>query len=127
MLKSFDIPKWKMCRNCKTKGFFYTLSATAVGSTTTKIPLNHFKSCVCPFLRLGFSDGAKEKKCTICSQIFSKEGKLQKHLREHELNDKVLSATGWIWLLKQTPTLFLVTYCPACLLFPCFDISDSNI
>ncbi|XP_013880065.1 zinc finger protein 236 [Austrofundulus limnaeus] len=36
----------------------------------------------------GFSDGAKEKKCTICSQIFSKEGKLQKHLREHELNDK---------------------------------------
>uniref|UniRef100_A0A1A7X756 Zinc finger protein 236 n=1 Tax=Iconisemion striatum TaxID=60296 RepID=A0A1A7X756_9TELE len=35
-----------------------------------------------------FSDGAKEKKCRICSHIFTKESKLQKHLREHELNDK---------------------------------------
>ncbi|XP_038145267.1 zinc finger protein 236-like isoform X3 [Cyprinodon tularosa] len=36
----------------------------------------------------GFSDGSREKKCNICSQIFTKESKLQKHLREHELNDK---------------------------------------
>ncbi|XP_054898100.1 zinc finger protein 236-like isoform X2 [Poeciliopsis prolifica] len=36
----------------------------------------------------GFSDGSREKKCTICSQTFTKESKLQKHLREHELNDK---------------------------------------
>ncbi|XP_035985898.1 zinc finger protein 236 isoform X3 [Fundulus heteroclitus] len=36
----------------------------------------------------GFSDGSQEKKCNICSQTFTKEGKLQKHLREHELNDK---------------------------------------
>uniref|UniRef100_A0A8C4DK37 Zinc finger protein 236 n=1 Tax=Dicentrarchus labrax TaxID=13489 RepID=A0A8C4DK37_DICLA len=27
-------------------------------------------------------------KCTICSQIFTTESQLQKHLREHELNDK---------------------------------------
>ncbi|XP_061676485.1 zinc finger protein 236-like isoform X4 [Syngnathoides biaculeatus] len=37
----------------------------------------------------GFSDAEfKEKKCTICSQIFTTESQLQKHLREHEINDK---------------------------------------
>ncbi|XP_005450718.1 zinc finger protein 236 isoform X2 [Oreochromis niloticus] len=37
----------------------------------------------------GFSDGElKDKKCTICSQIFTTESQLQKHLREHEINDK---------------------------------------
>ncbi|XP_030605131.1 zinc finger protein 236 isoform X2 [Archocentrus centrarchus] len=37
----------------------------------------------------GFSDGElKDKKCTICSQIFTTESQLQKHLREHEVNDK---------------------------------------
>ncbi|CAG6015971.1 unnamed protein product [Menidia menidia] len=30
----------------------------------------------------------KDKKCTICSQIFTTDSQLQKHLREHELNDK---------------------------------------
>ncbi|KAK5862695.1 hypothetical protein PBY51_018064 [Eleginops maclovinus] len=30
----------------------------------------------------------KNKKCTICSQIFTTESQLQKHLREHEINDK---------------------------------------
>ncbi|XP_019120471.1 zinc finger protein 236 isoform X1 [Larimichthys crocea] len=36
-----------------------------------------------------FSDGElKDKKCTICSQIFTTESQLQKHLREHEINDK---------------------------------------
>ncbi|XP_008322189.1 zinc finger protein 236 isoform X2 [Cynoglossus semilaevis] len=36
-----------------------------------------------------FSDGElKEKKCTICGQILSTESQLQKHLREHEVNDK---------------------------------------
>ncbi|XP_053183269.1 zinc finger protein 236-like isoform X1 [Scomber japonicus] len=36
-----------------------------------------------------FSDGEfKDKKCTICSQIFTTESQLQKHLREHEVNDK---------------------------------------
>ncbi|KAM9851734.1 zinc finger protein 236 [Aulostomus maculatus] len=35
------------------------------------------------------SDGEfKEKKCSICSQIFTTESQLQRHLREHELNDK---------------------------------------
>nr|XP_061789717.1 zinc finger protein 236-like [Nerophis lumbriciformis] len=37
----------------------------------------------------GFSDGEfKDKKCTICSQIFTTESQLQKHHREHEINDK---------------------------------------
>ncbi|XP_077455231.1 zinc finger protein 236 isoform X1 [Stigmatopora argus] len=37
----------------------------------------------------GFKDGEiKDKKCTICSQIFTTESQLQKHLREHEINDK---------------------------------------
>uniref|UniRef100_A0A7N8X0R0 Zinc finger protein 236 n=1 Tax=Mastacembelus armatus TaxID=205130 RepID=A0A7N8X0R0_9TELE len=36
-----------------------------------------------------FSDGElKDKKCTICCQIFTTESQLQKHLREHEVNDK---------------------------------------
>ncbi|XP_034384515.1 zinc finger protein 236-like isoform X1 [Cyclopterus lumpus] len=36
-----------------------------------------------------FSDGElKEKKCTICGQIFTTESQLQRHLREHEVNDK---------------------------------------
>ncbi|XP_074539867.1 zinc finger protein 236 isoform X1 [Halichoeres trimaculatus] len=36
-----------------------------------------------------FSDGElKDKKCTICSQIFTTESQLQKHQREHEVNDK---------------------------------------
>ncbi|XP_037640983.1 zinc finger protein 236-like [Sebastes umbrosus] len=36
-----------------------------------------------------FSDGElKDKKCTICSQVFTTESQLQKHLREHEINDK---------------------------------------
>lgn len=40
-----------------------------------------------------FSDGElKDKKCTICSQIFTTESQLQKHLREHEINDKVSTA-----------------------------------
>ncbi|XP_068180402.1 zinc finger protein 236-like isoform X1 [Antennarius striatus] len=30
----------------------------------------------------------RDKKCTICSQIFTTESQLQKHLREHEVNDK---------------------------------------
>lgn len=38
----------------------------------------------------GFSDG--EKKCTICSQVFTTDSQLQKHLREHESNDKVTTA-----------------------------------
>nr|XP_057908770.1 zinc finger protein 236-like isoform X1 [Doryrhamphus excisus] len=38
---------------------------------------------------VGFSDGeVKDKKCAICSQIFTTESQLQKHLREHEVNDK---------------------------------------
>lgn len=40
----------------------------------------------------GFSDG--EKKCTICSQVFTTDSQLQKHLREHESNDKVTTAVG---------------------------------
>lgn len=37
------------------------------------------------------SDGElKDRKCTICSQIFTTESQLQKHHREHETNDKVL-------------------------------------
>uniref|UniRef100_A0A671WLP4 Zinc finger protein 236 n=1 Tax=Sparus aurata TaxID=8175 RepID=A0A671WLP4_SPAAU len=37
----------------------------------------------------GESDGElKDKKCTICSHIFTTESQLQKHLREHEVNDK---------------------------------------
>ncbi|XP_034729238.1 zinc finger protein 236-like [Etheostoma cragini] len=37
----------------------------------------------------GLSDGElKEKKCSICSQVFTTESQLQKHLREHEINDK---------------------------------------
>ncbi|KAM9807354.1 zinc finger protein 236-like isoform X3 [Syngnathus typhle] len=37
----------------------------------------------------GFNDGEfKDKKCTICSQIFTTESQLQRHLREHEVNDK---------------------------------------
>ncbi|XP_061572310.1 zinc finger protein 236-like [Cololabis saira] len=37
----------------------------------------------------GFSDGElKDKKCTFCTQIFTTESQLQKHLREHEINDK---------------------------------------
>lgn len=40
-----------------------------------------------------FSDGeVKDKKCSICSQIFTTESQLQKHLRQHELNDKVSTA-----------------------------------
>ncbi|KAM7420296.1 hypothetical protein PAMA_014824 [Pampus argenteus] len=40
----------------------------------------------------GFSDGEfKDKKCSICSQIFTTESQLQKHLREHEINDKASS------------------------------------
>ncbi|XP_041844446.1 zinc finger protein 236-like isoform X2 [Melanotaenia boesemani] len=36
-----------------------------------------------------FNDGElKDKKCTICSQIFTTDSQLQKHLREHEINDK---------------------------------------
>uniref|UniRef100_A0A3Q3LDE8 Zinc finger protein 236 n=1 Tax=Labrus bergylta TaxID=56723 RepID=A0A3Q3LDE8_9LABR len=36
-----------------------------------------------------FSDGElRDKKCTICSQVFTTESQLQKHLREHESNDK---------------------------------------
>ncbi|XP_068586146.1 zinc finger protein 236-like [Cebidichthys violaceus] len=36
-----------------------------------------------------FSDGElKDKKCTICGQIFTTESQLQRHLREHEVNDK---------------------------------------
>ncbi|KAI9520910.1 hypothetical protein NQZ68_013316 [Dissostichus eleginoides] len=30
----------------------------------------------------------KNKRCTICAQIFTTESQLQKHLREHEINDK---------------------------------------
>uniref|UniRef100_A0A8C5EKP2 C2H2-type domain-containing protein n=1 Tax=Gouania willdenowi TaxID=441366 RepID=A0A8C5EKP2_GOUWI len=30
----------------------------------------------------------KEKKCTICSHVFTTESQQQKHLREHEANDK---------------------------------------
>ncbi|XP_053736407.1 zinc finger protein 236-like isoform X1 [Synchiropus splendidus] len=30
----------------------------------------------------------KEKKCTMCTQTFTTESQLQKHLREHESNDK---------------------------------------
>ncbi|XP_047455577.1 zinc finger protein 236-like isoform X2 [Mugil cephalus] len=37
----------------------------------------------------GFSDGElKDKKCSICSHVFTTESQLQKHLREHEVNDK---------------------------------------
>ncbi|XP_035499603.1 zinc finger protein 236-like isoform X2 [Scophthalmus maximus] len=37
----------------------------------------------------GVSDGElKDKKCTICSQVFTTESQLQKHLRVHEVNDK---------------------------------------
>lgn len=37
-----------------------------------------------------FSDGElKDKKCTICCQVFTTESQQQKHLREHESNDKV--------------------------------------
>ncbi|XP_068425075.1 zinc finger protein 236-like isoform X2 [Clinocottus analis] len=37
----------------------------------------------------GFSDGElKDKKCTICGQVFTTESQLQRHLREHEVNDK---------------------------------------
>ncbi|XP_028985325.1 zinc finger protein 236-like isoform X2 [Betta splendens] len=36
-----------------------------------------------------FSDGElKDKKCTICCQVFTTESQQQKHLREHESNDK---------------------------------------
>ncbi|KAF7669195.1 hypothetical protein LDENG_00228350 [Lucifuga dentata] len=36
-----------------------------------------------------FRDGEiKEKTCTICSQVFTTESQLQRHLREHEANDK---------------------------------------
>nr|XP_040021934.1 zinc finger protein 236-like isoform X2 [Gasterosteus aculeatus aculeatus] len=36
-----------------------------------------------------FSDGeCKDKKCSICGQIFTTESQLQRHLREHEINDK---------------------------------------
>ncbi|XP_061919552.1 zinc finger protein 236-like [Entelurus aequoreus] len=38
---------------------------------------------------VGFSDGeVKDKKCAMCSHIFTTESQLQKHLREHEINDK---------------------------------------
>lgn len=40
----------------------------------------------------GFSD--VEKKCTICSQVFTTDSQLQKHLRDHESNDKVTAAVG---------------------------------
>ncbi|KAJ3597602.1 hypothetical protein NHX12_001125, partial [Muraenolepis orangiensis] len=34
-------------------------------------------------------DGAfREKKCTVCSQVFTTESQLQRHLRDHEANDK---------------------------------------
>ncbi|KAM3872736.1 zinc finger protein 236 [Diretmus argenteus] len=37
----------------------------------------------------GYSDGEfKEKKCTICSQVFTTESQLQRHCRDHEANDK---------------------------------------
>ncbi|KAM4632763.1 zinc finger protein 236 [Polymixia lowei] len=36
-----------------------------------------------------YSDGEfKDKKCTMCSQIFTTESQLQRHLRDHEANDK---------------------------------------
>ncbi|XP_071758573.1 zinc finger protein 236 [Centroberyx gerrardi] len=36
-----------------------------------------------------YCDGEfKDKKCTICSQIFTTESQLQRHLRDHESNDK---------------------------------------
>uniref|UniRef100_A0A668AVE7 Zinc finger protein 236 n=1 Tax=Myripristis murdjan TaxID=586833 RepID=A0A668AVE7_9TELE len=36
-----------------------------------------------------YGDGEfKDKKCTICSQIFTTESQLQRHLRDHETNDK---------------------------------------
>ncbi|XP_028282065.1 zinc finger protein 236 isoform X2 [Parambassis ranga] len=37
----------------------------------------------------GFTDEElKDKRCTICTQIFTTDSQLQKHLREHESNDK---------------------------------------
>ncbi|KAJ4931112.1 hypothetical protein JOQ06_025411, partial [Pogonophryne albipinna] len=38
--------------------------------------------------RFGEDGELKNKKCTICAQIFTTESQLQKHLREHEINDK---------------------------------------
>uniref|UniRef100_A0A1A8CG85 Zinc finger protein 236 n=1 Tax=Nothobranchius kadleci TaxID=1051664 RepID=A0A1A8CG85_NOTKA len=69
-----------------------------------------------------FSDGAKEKKCRICSQIFTKESRLQKHLREHELNDKpyrcdqcsqTFNVEFNLTLHKSTHTMCDFT-CPVC-------------
>ena len=38
----------------------------------------------------GYSDGElKDKKCTICCHVVTTDSQLQKHLREHESNDKV--------------------------------------
>lgn len=31
---------------------------------------------------------SKENKCNICSQVFTTENQLQRHLRDHEVNDK---------------------------------------
>lgn len=43
-----------------------------------------------------FNDGElKDKKCTICCQVFTTESQLQKHLREHEVNDKVRAKQKW--------------------------------
>ncbi|KAF0045089.1 hypothetical protein F2P81_001618 [Scophthalmus maximus] len=43
----------------------------------------------------GVSDGElKDKKCTICSQVFTTESQLQKHLRVHEVNDKASAAAA---------------------------------
>ncbi|XP_076006459.1 zinc finger protein 236 isoform X2 [Genypterus blacodes] len=37
----------------------------------------------------GFGDGEfKDNKCTICAHVFTTESQLQRHLRDHETNDK---------------------------------------
>ncbi|KPP72157.1 zinc finger protein 236-like [Scleropages formosus] len=37
---------------------------------------------------------ARHFKCTVCSQVFTKESHLQRHLRDHEANDKVCGTRG---------------------------------
>ncbi|RVE62310.1 hypothetical protein OJAV_G00155830 [Oryzias javanicus] len=69
------------------------------------------------------SDGElKDKKCTICSQIFTTESQLQKHHREHEANDKpyrcdqcpqTFNVEFNLTLHKSTHTTFDFT-CPVC-------------
>ncbi|XP_024119272.1 zinc finger protein 236 [Oryzias melastigma] len=69
------------------------------------------------------SDGElKDKKCTICSQIFTTESQLQKHHREHETNDKpyrcdqcpqTFNVEFNLTLHKSTHTTFDFT-CPVC-------------